>query len=116
MLVLAALAGVPARAATCGLHVGANVTLRSSDFDPDVFVWDTQGRVIAYATRLNELKVDDVLRHIVLAKPGTRAVVVGCAARSVRFGSGVEDAVLVRLATGPNRGHLGWVASGDVHA
>jgi len=108
----------PARAAGCSLRVGANVVLRSSDFDPDVFVWDTQGRAIAYASRINFIKVEDVLQHIVLAKPGTHAVVVGCSAGSVRprFSSGVEDAVLVRIASGRDRGRLGWVTSGDVHA
>lgn len=108
---------VPAQAAGCALRTGANVMLRSSDFDPDVFVWDTQGRTIAYAARAPFMKVDEVLAHIVLAKSGTHAVVIGCAAGRVRARfSAAQDAVLVRLASGPNRGHLGWVASGDVHA
>ena len=90
--------------------------LRASDFDPDVFVWDTQGRAIAYAARETFMKVDDVLRHTVLAKSGTRAVIIGCNPRIVRprFTSALEDAVLVRLASGPERGKLGWVTSSDV--
>lgn len=104
------------RAAGCALRAGANVTLRSSDFDPDVFVWDTQSRAIAYAARGPFMKVDVVLAHVVLAKSGTHAVVVGCSAGIVRprFAAVAQDAALVRLATGPNRGRLGWVASGDV--
>jgi hypothetical protein len=94
----------PARAAGCTPRAGTAVTLRASDFDPDVFVWDTQGRALAYASRATFFKVDDVLRHIVLAKAGTHAVVVGCG----------EGFVLVRLASGPNRGRIGWVTSSDV--
>jgi hypothetical protein len=114
--VVGILAPVPAGAAGCALRAGAKVMLRSSDFDPDVFVWDTQGRAIGYAARAPFMKVDEVLAHIVLAKPGTHAVVVGCSAGVVRprFTAAVQDALLVRLASGSNRGHLGWVASGDV--
>lgn len=90
--------------------------MRSTDFDPDVFVWDTQERAIAYAARVEFPKVDDVLRHIILAKAGTHAVVVGCSAGSVhqRFASDAEEVVLVRIASGLDRGKLGWVTSSDL--
>jgi hypothetical protein len=115
-LILGMLPVIPTRAAGCTLRAGTSVTLRSSDFDPDVFVWDTEGRAIAYAARVSFPKVDEVLRHTVLAKPGTHAVIVGCNARIVRPrpAQELEDAVLVRLASGPDRGKLGWVTSSDV--
>ena len=117
VVILGMLPAAPARAAGCTLRIGTTVMLRASDFDPDVFVWDTQSRAIAYADRVNFMTVDEVLRHIVLAKPGTRAVILGCNARIVRPRSAeLEDAVLVRLATGPDRGRLGWVTSNDLHA
>ena len=97
------LPALPVLAASCRLHAGANVMLRSSDFDPDVFVWDTRARAIRYAARASFMKVDEVLAHIVLAKPGTRAIVLGCTERLVH----------VRLASGLNRGRLGWVVTSD---
>jgi hypothetical protein len=97
------LPALPAQAASCTLRAGARVMLRSSDFDPDVFVWDTQTRAKTYAERVTFMKVDEVLAHIVLAKPGTRAIVVGCSADTMR----------VRLASGPNTGRLGWIVAGD---
>jgi hypothetical protein len=100
----------PVRAGNCALRNGENVVLRSSDFDPDVFVWDSQGRAIAYGVNATFMKVDDVLRHIVLAKPGTHATVVGCHTKNA------HEVVLVRLASGPNRGHQGWVALGDIRS
>jgi hypothetical protein len=103
VLAVSMLPALPVRAARCALHAGARVTLRSSDFDPDVFVWDTQTRAISYAARVTFMKVDEVLAHIVLAKPGTRATVVGCTDRVVH----------VRLASGPHRGRSGWVVWGD---
>ncbi len=97
------LPALPVLAASCTLRAGTNVMLRSSDFDPDVFVWDTQARAQTYAARLRFMKVDEVLAHIVLAKPGTRATVLGC----------MEATARVRLASGPNRGRLGWVEASD---
>lgn len=116
ILILGMVPATPTRAAGCALRVGATVSLRASDFDPDVFVWDTQGRAIAYAARMPFVSVEDVLPHILLAKAGTRAVVVGCNARIVRShaSADVADAVLVRIANGPGRGRLGWVTSRDV--
>ena len=107
---------LPVRAAGCAERSGKTVTLRASDFDPDVFVWDTKNRAIAYAANVPFVKVEDVLPHIVLAKAGTRAVVVGCNARIVRYHvtDAIGDAVLVRIASGPGRGRLGWVTSSDL--
>lgn len=114
--VLVAAVASPASAA-CAYAVGSTVTLKSLDIDPDVFVWDSRARVISYAARAWE-STHEVLVHSTLAKPGTRAVVVRCEAGVVRSKSlpGVQDAVGVRLLTGPNRGRYGWVTSADAHA
>ncbi|GAC1454017.1 MAG: hypothetical protein PVSMB8_12720 [Vulcanimicrobiaceae bacterium] len=52
-----------------------------------------------------------------LAKPGTRAVIVQCEHGIVRpkYVADARDAVGVRLVNGPNRGRYGWVSSQDVH-
>jgi hypothetical protein len=107
---------VPAGANSCVIATGRHVVLRSSDFDPDVLVWDSRRRAIDYVS--GQLKsMSDVLTHTVLSKPGTRAVVVACDPGSSkrRFSSAVEDTVGIKITTGPHRGRYGWIASGDAH-
>ena len=91
--------------------------LRSVEIDPDVFVWDSKQRVIDYAAG-SWRDTRDVLVHSVLAKPGTHALVVQCEPGLVkpRYVADSLDAVGIRLTSGPNRGHYGWVTSGDIHA
>ncbi len=111
---LAALS-IPVLAAPCGVSVGHPVMLKSGELDPDVFVWDTRQRVIEYASgRWGD--THSVLAHTLLAKPGTRAVIVQCSAGQVhRDGTDPRDAIGVRLVNGPNKGRYGWVTSDDVH-
>ncbi len=103
------------QAAPCGVSVGRAIFLKSTDLDPDVFVWDAKQRVVDYASgRWGD--THDVMTHTVLAKPGTRAVIVQCIAGLVhREGSDVRDAIGIRLVNGPNKGRYGWVTSDDVH-
>lgn len=91
--------------------------LRSSDFDPDVLVWDSRQRVIDY-TAGSIRNASDVLGHTLLSKSGTRAIVVACDAGSVKpsYAAGPQDAVGIKITSGPHRGRYGWVASGDAHA
>jgi hypothetical protein len=111
---LAALS-VPATASLCAQPAGKAVVLRSDDIDPDVFVWDSRQRVVDYAAGFWGSS-RDVLAHSVLAKPGTRAVVVQCDAGIVKpkFVSESLDAIGIRLVNGPNKGHYGWVTSRDI--
>lgn len=90
--------------------------LKSTDLDPDVFVWDSRERVIEYAAGYWR-NTHDVLAHSLLAKPGTRARVISCVAGVVhsKYASERQDAVGVRLVNGPSRGRYGWVTSEDVH-
>jgi hypothetical protein len=107
---------VAGTASTCSLPIGAMIVLRSSDFDPDVLVWDSRQREIDYVGG-NMKSVEDVLTHTVLSKPGTRAVVIACDPGSSRprYSSLHEDTVGIKITTGPNRGRYGWISSGDAH-
>jgi hypothetical protein len=112
---LAAL-GFPVQAAPCGsIPVGHTVYLKSGELDPDVFVWDAKHRVVDYASG-NWGDSHEVIVHTLLAKPGTRAVIVQCYPGIVRTKSGdARDAVGIRVTNGPGKGRYGWVTSEDVH-
>jgi hypothetical protein len=105
----------PALASPCSVPLGHAVVLKSVDIDPDVFVWDAKQRVVDYAGGHWESR--DVLAHTLLAKPGTRAVIVQCDPGAVRmkFAPEHRDAVGIKLMNGPNKGRYGWVTSEDVH-
>ncbi len=107
----------PVDASSCALSTGAAVVLRSSDFDPDVLVWDSRQREIDYVSG-NIKNTAEVLTHTVLSKSGTHAIVVGCdpSSSKPRYSSAVQDTVGIKLTSGPNRGRYGWVSSGDAHS
>jgi hypothetical protein len=99
----------------CSFALGEPVMLRSSDFDPDVLVWDSRQRAIDYAGG-NVRSATELLSHTLLAKPGTRAIVVSCAPGTAKpkYTSDIFDTVGIKVTTGPQRGHYGWVTSDDV--
>jgi len=115
-LALLAALGYPVQAAPCGsVPVGHAVYLKSGELDPDVFVWDTKQRVVDYAGG-NWGDSHEVVVHTLLAKPGTRAVIVQCYPGLVRTKSGdARDAIGIRMTNGPSKGRYGWVTSEDVH-
>ena len=117
VLAAACASALPAAAGTCALANGAAVVLRSSDFDPDVLVWDSRQRAIDYVSG-NMKSTSELLTHTVLSKPGTRAVVVACdpASSKPRYSVLAEDTIGIKITTGPNRGRYGWVSSGDIHS
>ena len=88
--------------------------LRSSDFDPDVLVWDSRQRAIDYVSG-NIKSASEVLTHTVLSKPGTRAIVIACdpGSSKPRYAPAAQDTVGIKITSGPNHGRYGWVASGD---
>jgi hypothetical protein len=90
--------------------------LRSSDFDPDVLVWDSRQRAIDYAGG-NVHNATELLSHTMLSRPGTRAVVTACLSGTVKpkYTSGSLDTVGVKITNGPLRGRYGWVSSDDIH-
>jgi hypothetical protein len=115
-LALLAALSTPALAAPCSVPVGRAIVLKSTDIDPDVFVWDAKQRVVDYAGGFWR-DTHDVLSHTMLAKPGTRAVIVQCdpGVVHVKYAAERRDAVGIRLVNGPNKGKYGWVTSEDVH-
>ena len=111
------ISSLPADASSCALSTGAPVVLRSSDFDPDVLVWDSRQRAIDYVSG-NIKSTSEVLTHTVLSKSGTHAVVVACDPLSSkpRYTTMIQDTVGIKLTSGPNKGRYGWVSSGDAHS
>jgi hypothetical protein len=99
----------------CTVAIGEPIVLRSSDFDPDVLVWDSHQRAIDYAGG-NVRNASDVLNHTLLSQPGTRAVVTAClpATAKPKYAADVLDTVGVKITAGPLRGRYGWVTSDDV--
>jgi hypothetical protein len=117
LLAAVCISASPADASSCALSTGVTVVLRSSDFDPDVLVWDSRQRAIDYVSG-NIKSASEVLTHTLLSKSGTRAVVIACDPLSSkpRYSSVAQDTVGIKLTTGPDRGRYGWVSSGDAHS
>jgi hypothetical protein len=117
MLAAVPVAALAAGASTCALTTGAAVTLRSSDFDPDVLVWDSRQRAIDYVSG-NIKSETEVLAHTLLSKPGTHAIVIACDPSSAkpRYSTLSEDTIGVKITSGPDRGRYGWVSSDDAHS
>ena len=70
LLAAVSISALPASASSCSLTAGEPVVLRSSDFDPDVLVWDSRQREIDYVSG-NIKNTAEVLTHTVLSKSGT---------------------------------------------
>ena len=107
---------VPALAASCTVTAGEAIMLRSSDFDPNVLVWDSRQRAIDYVG--GEIhSASELMVHTLLSKPGTRAIVTACDPGSAkpRYSSVTEDTVGIKITNGPNKGRYGWVSSDDAH-
>jgi hypothetical protein len=116
LLSLVALGTALCYAAECGAGKGAPVTLASDPGDPDVIVWDSRDRLVAYvAGRWTSSR--DVMAHTVIAGPGTRAQVTDCirGIAHVKIADVDRDAIGVKIMSGPFRGRYGWVVSSDVH-
>ena len=102
-------------AASCDANVGAAVTLKAEPADPDVMVWDSRERLVAYVEG-HWSSSREVMSHTFIARPGTGAQVIACIRGIAHPRSDAErDAIGLRLTSGPFRGHYGWVLSSDVH-
>ena len=102
--------------ADCGSMPGSQIALFSSNYDPDVLVWDSRRRLFNYAT--NSYQVAKLmLPHAILARAGTLAVVTSCHRNAIRqrFNTRSSDVVGVRMTNGEYRGRTGWVMVEDVH-
>jgi hypothetical protein len=106
----------PVPAADCIASPHDRIILSADTADPDVFVWDDQMRLVEYSLgQWSDTR--SIMVHTVLAHPGTQAVVLTCLRGAVhaRYAAVDEDAVRLRLTSGPYRGRFGWVSSRDVH-
>jgi hypothetical protein len=105
-----------ARADDCAASPQARIVLAADSADPDVFVWDDLSRLAGYS-RGTWAGTSAIMAHTVLAHPGTKAVVLACLHRALRakYSVAEDDAIRVRMLSGPYRGRFGWVASPDVH-
>lgn len=105
-----------ARATKCPSPSGGRVVLASDPMDPDVFLWDSRTRLVDYtAGQWGSTRA--IFAHTFLAEPGTQAIVVSCipAVAHPKSGPGDEDAIGVKVLSGPHRGRYGWVLSSDIH-
>ncbi len=112
--VLAILCSAAAIAA-CHVHPRERVVLFGVGDDPGVFLWDSRFRLRAYhSTSFDEAQA--LLPHALLLAAGTRAIVITCYRNDVqpKYSLSPEDAVEVRVLTGPQRGRTGWVIGGDI--
>ena len=112
--ILASVAVFAGQASACAVARGDRVLLASQSLDPDVFVWDSAQRLIEYVQ--GNFDTEGVLRHTVLAKPGTPAIATDCrgAAAKAEYAKSDVDLVGIKLTKGPNRGRYGWVVADDV--
>lgn len=100
----------------CALRHGTHVRLFGGVDDPDVLVWDSRDRLIAYAGGSSDTRAF-LLPHSLLNRPGTGAMVQSCVGGVVhsKFGMDAADAVGILILTGAYRGRYGWVSGLDAH-
>lgn len=113
---IVAVSPLPTTGSTCRVRTGERILLASVSHDPNVFVWDARARLVDYAAGRHGT-IDDVVRHALLVKPGTRAIVAMCAGGVVKLRYVVDpyDAVGLKITAGPYRNRWGWVNSDDIH-
>lgn len=99
---------------TCQARADQRVVLYGAGDDPGVFLWDSRFRLRAYHIATFD-EAQAMLPRALLAGGGTRAVIMRCLARYVQapYGLGFDDAVEVRILSGPLRGRTGWVSGSD---
>lgn len=110
VLLLLLLATYATANADCRVRTGERVVLYGTTDDPDVFIWDSRFRLRDYEGGSFD-QMNALLPHAVLARPGTRAVVETCVKNFVqsKYFTTPDDAVGVRIMSGPLNGQRGWV-------
>lgn len=101
----------------CPVARGAHIVLVSQELDPDVFVWDSPGKLTRYA--VGDYDVGTVLKHTTLVRAYSRAIALGCKNSAISASYAGSDGapvyvIGVRIASGKARGLNGWVLSTDV--
>ena len=99
----------------CSFSPSARVVLYANVYDPDVLVWDNRQRLLDYSAGGWDI-AQILLPHALLARAGTRAVVLECDPLAVhpKYRAAPIDALGVKITSGPYRGRYGWVAEDDV--
>lgn len=105
-----------ASATGCGGTIGRHAILASDAVDPDVFVWNRRASLLDYSSGV-WMSTGAVVAHTLLEKPGTKAFIISCVPSEVhsRFSGSSQDAIGIRILSGPARGRYGWVIEEDVH-
>jgi hypothetical protein len=78
-------------------------------------VWDSRARLKAYhAASFDEAQA--MLPHAILVGPGTHATVISCISNAVEspIFSQPDDAIIVLISSGRQRGITRWVLGSDV--
>ena len=111
---LLALAPAPARA-ECEARTGERAILVSNSYDPDVLVWDSIQRLLDYEAGGWRV-ARTLLPHALLARAGTRAIVVSCHSDVVhpKYQLAPADAAGIRVTSGPYKGRYGWIMAADL--
>jgi hypothetical protein len=115
LLALSAFALTAVSLADCRVHPRDKIALIGSADDPDVFVWDSRFRLANYQTGTWDVS-KSLLPHALLARPGTRAMVISCVPNFVhpKFRMALDDAIGIIITSGDDRGKSGWVLGQDV--
>ena len=94
---------------------GEHVLLLSNTYDPDVLIWDSRQRLLDYAAGNWDIK-RILLPHALLARAGTRAVVIACRYNIVhpKYRLAPADAAGVLVLSGPYKGRYGWLLADDL--
>lgn len=113
LAVLAVAAAAPADP-VCHLRAPQRVVLFGAGDDPSVLLWDSRFRLRAYHLASFD-EAQAMLSRALLVSGGTRAVTLSCIANFVqpRYGLSLDDALFVRILTGPLHGRTGWVIGSD---
>jgi len=109
-------AGAALAAEPCVIASGQSVVLMSSELDPSVFIFDTHQRAGDWAGGFYK-SASELMSHTTISPPGTRAIVIACihGAAQTKFRKDPLDVIGLRIVSGPDRGHYGWVTADDVH-
>lgn len=102
--------------ADCHQRPGERGALYGTSDDPNVLVWGSRFRLRLYEEGTWD-QAHTLVSEALLAPPGTRAVVVSCISDFVhsKYGGEPEDAIGIKIVTGPLRGRTGWVLSSALH-
>jgi len=102
-------------AVACPKHALERVVLYGTGGDSDVLLWDSRFRLREYHLATFD-EAQAMLPRALLVRGGARALVLHCLRDYVqaRYALGLDDAVDVRIVSGPQRGTTGWISGADV--